>query len=136
MIDDRSDKLKLDYYVDDEIKLSSLTSFTHGVAGWVKLRAAHTSGKQNDATIDIAGSTNVNGEKQKSKSVKLTSLYHDDVKRVLVLVRKVRLAALVADLDEFIGYLRSGQAPSRPVVDLTNGLVDKLLAGWKNVIRR
>ena len=87
MIDDQSDEPKLDYYVDDEIKLLGLTSL-----------------KEKDGTIEMTGVAAISNEtelEEKSepvpppmelKSVKLTSVSHEDVKRVLALARKVALA--------------------------------------------
>ena len=74
MINDQSGQAKLDYYVDDHIKFPGLTSLT---------------GK--DRTIEFAAVSNEDEIEEKTESVKLTSVSHEDVKRVLALARKVGL---------------------------------------------
>lgn len=72
MINDQSGQAKLDYYVEDHIKLPGLTSVT---------------GK--DRTIEFSAVSNEDEIEEKTESVKLTSVSHEDVKRVLALARKV-----------------------------------------------
>ena len=87
MINDQSGQAKLDYYVDDHIKLSGLTSLTG-----------------RDRTIEFSAVSNEDEIEEKTESVKLTSVSHEDVKQVLELARKVGLAPRL-DFPGLLGLL-------------------------------
>ena len=87
MINDQSGQVKLDYYVDDHMELPGLTSLT---------------GK--DRTIEFSAVSNEDEIEEKTESVKLTSVSHEDVKRVLALARKVGLVPRLGSSDEEEGH--------------------------------
>ena len=81
MINDQSGQAKLDYYVDDHIKFPGLTSLT---------------GK--DDTIEFSAASNEDKIEEKTESVKLTSVSHEDVKRVLALLDRKKKRTIAAEI--------------------------------------